>query len=178
MDPNADPEDVAQVLRGDRARFAGIVRRHEAPVRAVLRGHLGPDPEVDDLAQDVFLRAWRALASWRPRRGSLRTWLLAIARHRARDHLRRCARRPRPAPLAVDPPAPPAAPDGDRARLDAALADLPAERRVVFLLADVHGLPLAEIAAIEEVPLGTVKSRLDRARRALRAAVHPEEEPR
>ncbi len=169
MDP--DPPDVYAVLHGAPAAYAALVTRHQGAVRAVLRGYLGNRTGVDDLAQEVFLRAWRALRTWRPRRGSFRTWLLAIARNRARDHLRRARRRPRELSLPADPAARPDPAPDPAPRLDAALASLPPERRVVFLLADVHGVPLDEIARLEDVPVGTVKSRLDRARKALRAAL-------
>lgn len=178
-DPD-DAADVAAALAGARDRFAGLVTRHQGPVRAVVRAHVGHDVTlVDDLAQDAFVRAWRGLASWRRGRGTFRTWLLAIARHVARDHLRRVRRRPAPRSWPdVEPTAQPQPQAEASVRLDAALDALPPAWRTVVLLADAHGMPLAEVACVERVALGTVKSRLDRARKALRAALGPEEDPR
>lgn len=137
----------------------------------MLRGHLGTGGGVDDLAQDVFLRAWHALARWRPARGSFRTWLLAIARNRARDELRRARTRGFASPLQVEPPGKGRPPTEAFPALDAALVALPPDQRTAFLLADVHDLPLGDVAEIEQIPLGTLKSRLDRARKRLRAAL-------
>ncbi|MEZ6007799.1 MAG: RNA polymerase sigma factor [Planctomycetota bacterium] len=178
-----DPDDAADVsaaLAGDRDRFAALVTRHQGPVRAVVRAHVGQDMAlVDDLAQDAFLRAWRGLPTWRRGRGAFRAWLLAIARHVARDHLRRAKRRPAPRVWPdVEPAARPQPPAEASTRLDAAFDALPPAWRTVVLLADAHGMPLAEVARVERVALGTVKSRLDRARKALRAALGPEEDPR
>ncbi len=171
MPTDPDLDDATAARSGDARAFATLVGRRGGAVRAVLRGSLGPTADVDDLAQEVFLRAWSALDGWRPRRGSFRTWLLAIARNLARDRLRRRARHPRTLPLGDGPAASAPSDPGLLEALDGALATLDPERRVAFLLADVHHLPLAEIATIERVPLGTVKSRLDRARKALRAAL-------
>ncbi|MGE0191610.1 MAG: RNA polymerase sigma factor [Planctomycetota bacterium] len=185
MSPSSpvDPEDAADVaaaLAGERDRFAALVTRHQGPLRAVVRAHVGrADALVEDLAQDTLLRAWRGLASWSPERGTFRTWLLAIARHVARDHLRRARRRPSPsASPGPEPAAPTSAPPDDAGRLAAALDALPTAWRMAVLLADAHGMPLAEVARVERIAVGTVKSRRDRARKALRAALGPDEEAR
>jgi RNA polymerase sigma-70 factor (ECF subfamily) len=169
-----DERDVEAVRAGDRDRFAALVSRHQGPVRALLRARLGTSA-ADDLAQEAFLRAYRALGSWRPSRGSFRAWLLAIARNVARDRVRRRGVRPEERPLHDEPVAPPQVFGDAIDGLDRAFAALSPERRTVLLLADVHGVPLEEIARIEDVPLGTVKSRLDRARKAMRDALGPPE---
>ena len=167
---------VATALGGEAAAFGELVRRHQGPVRAVLRAHVGSAGPVEDLAQDVFLRGWRALRTWRASRGSLRTWLLTIARNCARDHLRRGRVRGTQIALASEPHAVVSASAQIPRGLDAALAALSTEQRVAFLLSDVHGVTPTEIAAIEGVPLGTIKSRLDRARKRLRAALSEAED--
>ena len=170
---------IRQVLGGDADAFRGVVEHYQRPILALIRSRgLGADAE--DLAQEVFLRAYRALPDYEPGRGRLASWLYAIARNRCTDALRR---RARPADTSVeafaiaDPRAPSAEPEA-HARLDAALADLPPERRLAFALVDLHGLSLEEAAEIEGVAVGTLKSRRHRARLALRAALQNEVEAR
>jgi RNA polymerase sigma-70 factor, ECF subfamily len=173
-------DDDATLVRlartGGPDAFAPLVARH-APALLAWIGHgLGLDAHTcDDVAQETFLAAWRHLRTWDAARGSFRGWLFAIARNRARNLARR--RRPR---LLADPPEAAAASGGSIEpeafrRLDAALADLPEAQRAAFLLAHVHGLPLAEVARLEDVPEGTVKSRVARARARLREVLERKE---
>lgn len=97
----ASHDDHALVLRsrrGSREAFAELVRRHQARVRGLLGAYLGGRAVVDDLAQDVFLAAFRYLDRYNGR-DQFRVWVLGIARHRALMHLRteirRCASEPR-----------------------------------------------------------------------------------
>ena len=175
-DDDADDRIASRVLAGDGAAFRTLVERHQAAVFGLLSAILPRAPDREDVAQEAFLAAWRRLDTFDPARGSFAGWLLVIARNRALNALRRRGSGG-PAPLA-DRPAPPAteggapAPDVDALRrLDEALASLSPERRTAFVLSEVHGLPLAEVARIEDVPLGTVKSRVARAREDLRAAL-------
>ena len=131
---------------------------------------------VEDLAQETFLRAFRAL----PRvvgdgPARLSTWLATIATRVALNELRR--RRPRAVELdtvaeTLQSGRPQDRPDAavDRA-IEQAIADLPPAFRGAFLLRELHGLDYAEIAELCEVDLGTVKSRLSRARARLREAL-------
>jgi RNA polymerase sigma-70 factor, ECF subfamily len=181
-DRDAQPrhdDTLARAQRGDRAACRDLVRRHERRVMGQLRAILVPAGRaavVEDLAQETFLRAFRAL----PRfvgdgRARLSTWLATIATRVALNELRR--RRPRAVELdtvaetlssgrAQDRP------DAavDRA-IEQAIADLPPAFRGAFLLRELHGLDYAEIAELCEVDLGTVKSRLSRARARLREAL-------
>jgi RNA polymerase sigma-70 factor (ECF subfamily) len=118
---------------------------------------------ADDLTQDTYLRAFRALPAFAGR-SSARTWLLAIARNACADHIREVARQRRldaRLNLRPDPTAP------DRAA-EVVLADLvrrlPAERQVAFVLTQIVGLSYAEAAAVEGIPVGTIRSRVARAR--------------
>jgi RNA polymerase sigma-70 factor (ECF subfamily) len=126
--------------------------------------------ERDDVAQETFVAAWLGLRSFDPVRGAFGAWLLAIARHRALNALRRPRRAVAANPEPWGPP--PAA--GDPVvprRLDDAVRALPLDQRVAYLLAEVHGLALAAVAELEDVPVGTVKSRVSRARARLREAL-------
>jgi RNA polymerase sigma-70 factor (ECF subfamily) len=91
-----DAEDEAGLIeearRGSEAAFAQLVRRHQAQVRACIARHVRDLDAVDDLAQETFLRAYRALSGWRGE-SSLRLWLLSIARNRAFTYLAEEARR-------------------------------------------------------------------------------------
>ncbi|HVG93423.1 MAG TPA: sigma-70 family RNA polymerase sigma factor, partial [Planctomycetota bacterium] len=106
----------------------------------------------------------------RTRRGAFVAWLLTIARNLARNRLRTTRRAERLRPVPASDARPPAASDADP-RIDAAVAALPDDQRAAFVLALVHGLPLETVALVEDVPEGTVKSRLSRAKERLRAAL-------
>jgi RNA polymerase sigma-70 factor (ECF subfamily) len=171
-----DAEVIRQVQCGNGNAFRALVERYQCAVYA-LAGQLLPDAhEADDAAQDAFVQAYHHLDSFDPRRGCFSTWLLAITRNTC---LNRRKRR-RDATLATLPELAVTRGPGVElewaetfARLDAALARLPVDQRVVFVLAELHELPLAEVARIEQVRLGTVKSRLSRAKAKLRAVIEP-----
>ncbi|WP_406121152.1 sigma-70 family RNA polymerase sigma factor [Streptomyces sp. NBC_00989] len=157
---------------GDSVAVDHLVR---ALHRDVLRyvSHLCADPQaVDDLAQDTFLRALGSLHRFEGR-SSARTWLLSIARRAVIDSYRRAATRPRLSDvqdwqLAVELAQPRGLPgfDDGVALLDL-LAVLPDERREAFLLTQLLGLPYEEAAEFADCPVGTVRSRVARARATL-----------
>jgi len=163
---------VARARTGDREAFAELVRRYQRLVFAVSYRLLGDPDLAEDVVQDTFIRAFFSLERFRGT--TMRAWLLRIAHNAALDQLRARARRPT-VPLeqagehaAFDLPESSIEQAGLRAALEAALAALPVEQRAVVVLADVEGLPYEEIAQALGLPLGTVKSRLARARVRLR----------
>ncbi len=172
-----DAPTLDACVDGDAAAIRRFVVRYEHLVFAFVSRSLGRGPHVEDLAQEVFLRACRALSTFDPR-GPARpsTWLLRIASRVVID-----ARRRRTVPTTgLDELGPREAscggtPESDHARaelgsaLEAAAASLPAEQRDVFVLADLHGLATAEVASVLGVREGTVRTRLFRARARLRA---------
>lgn len=183
--PRTAPEELdeltlARARRGDEAACRALVLRYQRPVFALL-GRLCArrDPSlVEDLAQETFLRAFRALPGWDPS-GSARlsTWVLTIATRLALDELRR--HRPDAAPL-EEAGRRVAAPEATDARatgrdvaaaIQRALETLSPDFQAAFLLREVHDLDYAEIARVLDVDVGTVKSRLSRARLALRSAL-------
>jgi RNA polymerase sigma-70 factor (ECF subfamily) len=167
---------------GDSAAVDHFVRAlHRDVIRYVA--HLSADPQaVDDLAQDTFLRALGSLHRFEGR-SSARTWLLAIARRAVADSIRYTAARPRPADLPDwEPAAELAQPRGlpgfdDGVALLELLAGLPHERREAFVLTQLLGLPYAEAAALSNCPVGTIRSRVARARATLLALLAAAEEP-
>jgi RNA polymerase sigma-70 factor (ECF subfamily) len=138
----------------------------------------GLDHLTEDLAQETFLRAFRGLAKFDPR-GAARfsTWLLTIATRLAINELNR--RRLHVVSLPGAEPSLPVVEGADRtlgrkvvaAAIVEAVGQLPAEHRAAFILREYEGLEYAEIAEILEIELGTVKSRLHRARSMLRRAL-------
>ncbi|WP_067496711.1 sigma-70 family RNA polymerase sigma factor [Actinoplanes sp. TFC3] len=157
---------------GDGAAQAALVRGTQAEVWRFTAALVDPGA-ADDLTQETFLRAFRALPSFEARAG-VRTWLLGIARRTCADHLRAVVRRRKldaalAAQVWTDRPQQP-----DPAhRLGAAdlLGRLTEERRTAFVLTQVLGLSYAEAAEVEEVPVGTIRSRVARARDELVTAV-------
>jgi RNA polymerase sigma-70 factor (ECF subfamily) len=166
---------------GDSQAVDHFVRAlHRDVIRYVA--HLCADPQaVDDLAQDTFLRALGSLHRFEGR-SSARAWLLAIARRAVADSIRYTAVRPRPADLPDwEPAAELAQPRGlpgfdDGVALQELLAGLPDERREAFVLTQLLGLPYAEAAALSDCPVGTIRSRVARARATLIALLAEAEE--
>lgn len=129
-------------------------------VAAILR-----DPvEAEDVLQEALLRAWRYLPAWRGD-APIEAWLMRICRNAALDEVRRRSRRPSTVPLDDDG----TVVDGGFARVEAAdlLGRLALEHREVLVLVDVLGWDYRSTADVLEVPVGTVRSRLSRARAAL-----------
>lgn len=169
---------VRQILGGNRDAFRLLVLRYQRPLFRFL-GLLGFALDAaEDVAQQTFLRAYRALGSFDPVQGKFSTWLFTIAKRLAANERQR-AHHHREQPLGDAPivePAPPASVDPALAaertrRLAAAIAALPDALRTTFFLSQINELTLHEVAAVEGCALGTVKSRIHRARQQLRAAL-------
>jgi RNA polymerase sigma-70 factor, ECF subfamily len=166
-----DPRTVQQARAGDLRAFEELVRLYQAEVFR-FAWHLTRDRTLaEDVTQDTFLRAFRFINGYR---GTQRfgSWLFAIARNCSMDSLRKrgtvAAHDGREARATADA--------STRAELDAALAAVSAEHRDAFLLVEVFGLSYQEAADVLGVAVGTVKSRMFRARRALCAAIAVDEE--
>ncbi|GAB2886635.1 sigma-70 family RNA polymerase sigma factor [Streptomyces deserti] len=182
---SADESATAWALAARGGDSDAVDRFVRALHRDVIRyvAHLSADPQaVDDLAQDTFLRALGSLHRFEGR-SSARAWLLAIARRAVADSHRYTAVRPRLADvpdwqLAVELAQPRGLPgfDDGIALLDL-LASLPDERREAFVLTQLLGLSYAEVAALSDCPVGTVRSRVARARATLTALLAEAEEP-
>ncbi|MFI1564999.1 sigma-70 family RNA polymerase sigma factor [Streptomyces sp. NPDC020490] len=167
---------------GDADAVERFVRALHRDVRRYV-AHLCGDPQaVDDLAQDTFLRALGSLHRFEGR-SSARAWLLSIARRAVIDSYRYASARPRLCDvpdwqLAVENVQPQDLPgfDDGVALLDL-LASLPDERREAFVLTQLVGLPYAEAAEVSHCPVGTVRSRVARARAALMDLLEDQDDP-
>lgn len=167
---------VRRAAEGARAAFAELVRRHQGKVRGLLLRLCGDRTLADDLAQEVFLRAYRGLCGFEGR-SSFSTWLYRISYNAYLNHSTR-TRKWSALPSGYDTAT--AAPDDAhspprsdlRRDLDLAVATLPERYRGVVVLYYLQDLSYPEIAEILDVPLGTVKTHLHRAKRLLRTKLH------
>jgi RNA polymerase sigma-70 factor (ECF subfamily) len=156
---------------GDRTALGAAIRASEADVWR-FSAHLVGRADADDVTQDTFLRAWRALPAFRGD-SSARTWLLAIARRACADAIRRSSRRRRlnervTAEAASTTALTARAPDaGAAAELDGLITTLDPDQRAAFVLTQLLGYSYAETAEICDVAIGTVRSRVARARERL-----------
>ena len=161
----ADADLIAAHLAGDPDAFAELFRRHRDVLWAVALRTTGNPEEAADALQDAMLSALRAAHTYKGR-SAVRTWLYRIVVNACLDRLRRSAARPA-VPLEghdVADPRDPMRRSAQRLDLVRALSTLSPGQRAAVLLVDAHGLPVAEVAEILEVPVGTVKSRCARAR--------------
>ena len=169
--PDATTSLALAAGAGDVAAQAAFVRATQAEVWRFTAALIDPGV-ADDLTQETYLRAFKSLAGFEGR-SSARTWLLGIARRTCADHLRAVVRRRRldsrlAAQARTELPVPDPAHRLSTADL---LGRLSEERRTAFVLTQVLGLSYAEAAAVEDVPVGTIRSRVARARDELVTAV-------
>lgn len=158
----ADLEGIAaQARAGDGTAFAALVRATQSDVWRLCR-HLVDLDAADDLAQETYLRTLRALPGFAGD-ASVRTWLLAIARRVCADELRRRARARRLAGR-VGRSAATVAGHAGHVELSTLIAALDADRRDAFVLTQVLDLSYAEAAQVCGCPVGTIRSRVARAR--------------
>ena len=169
MGPPPDDVLMAGFGVGDPEATATFVRRYQARVYGLARSVVNDPVLAEDIAQEVFIRAWRHASSYDPRKGSVPTWLLTITRNAAVDMMRmRRAEPVDPAVLAhLDVRASESSGPAARSEINqevrglrSILAGLPAEQSRALLLAAVCGRTANEIAETEGIPLGTAKTRI------------------
>jgi RNA polymerase sigma-70 factor (ECF subfamily) len=160
-----DLQLVRSAIAGDRRALAMIV---DATQRHVWRycAYLGGRDEVDDLVQETYLRALRSLPRYEGR-ASLRTWMLSIARRVCADALRSTRRRRALESLATRER--PVADPGERVAYALLVDSLSPDRREAFVLTQIIGLSYLDAADVCRVPVGTIRSRVARARAELHA---------
>jgi RNA polymerase sigma-70 factor (ECF subfamily) len=164
---------VVRCQLGEAGAFDALIARWHQPLWSYVRRMTGNEADAEDLTQEIWIRVIRGIA--RVRDGArLRGWLFGIARRALMDRLRREYAAPPAAdvdmgmlPAEIEP----LDSEADLASLEAALETLPVVERDVLTLFYLRDLSLAELADALGVPIGTIKSRLFRARRMLRAAM-------
>jgi RNA polymerase sigma-70 factor (ECF subfamily) len=180
VDPReASDQDLIRRFRaGDEPAFVALMDRHERRVYNLAYRMLGNTEDARDVTQEVFLSCFRHLGTFRGE-AAFSTWLHRVTVNACHDLIRR---RPPTASLDAGVADRPAGPDlADRAVLASdvqrALLAIPPEYRAVLVLHEVGDLPVGEVAAVLEIPVGTVKSRLHRGRVALARALGLPERP-
>lgn len=165
-----DGKLIERVLAGERDQFRRLVERYQQSMVRFAFGLLGNRHEAEEVAQDAFLSAYLNLDGFDSGRSAFSTWLFTIARNRCINTLKRKrtvihnnvnSLLDRNADMPIHE-------QEFMQQLDSALAALPTKQRAAFVLAEIEELPYAEIALIEKTTLGTVKSRIHRAKKQLR----------
>jgi RNA polymerase sigma-70 factor (ECF subfamily) len=182
-----DLELVRRVQSGERSAFDLLVRKYQYRIAALVRRYVRDEAEAEDVVQESFVRAWRALPGFRGE-AQFYTWLYRIAVNTAKNHLVSLGRRPatediddeelgavREAQSLQDV----ATPEHEALRSEmeglvlAAVARLAPELREALTLREVEGLSYEEIAERMQCPIGTVRSRIFRARDAIDLQLRP-----
>lgn len=182
-DASSDGDLVTLSMAGNDAAFALIMRRYNRLLFRSVRSILKSDDDTQDAVQEAYLRAWRALASFRSD-AKLSTWLVRIAVNEALGRLRNSGAQVVPLNAAVDTdgetlePTMPANPDEEpesnamrtqvRQQIEARIDSLPEQFRTVFMLRGVEELSVEEVSAVLDIPEATVRTRFFRARGILR----------
>ena len=174
----AEATVVALAMSGDAQAFCELVRRRQAPLRNLLRRLSRDATLADDLAQQVFIKAWRSLPKLRSV-GAFGAWLRRLAVNTWLEHVRAAG----PGGVELDPDELPGATSesrrsDERMDLDRALAGLAHDERLCVVLAYSEGMSHSEISAATQLPLGTVKSHIKRGSERLRAQLNAYEPAR
>lgn len=176
---DADVQVVERCLAGDDAAWEELIHAHSRRVYGICYRFTGSEAEAQDLAQDIFLRLYKSLGSFRPYEGSFQVWLARMARNLLIDHYRK--NRMQRATDSIENQLPVLEQRGSAAdRADAllsgreageliqqALGKLSPELRETVILRDLEEMEYREIASVLQIPEGTVKSRLNRGRAEL-----------
>ncbi|EAQ99376.1 RNA polymerase sigma factor RpoE [Congregibacter litoralis] len=176
-----DKQLVVRVQKGDKSAFDLLVIKYQQKIMSLISRYVHDADEVQDVAQEAFIKAYRALPNFRGD-SAFYTWLYRIAINTAKNHLVSRSRRPPGSDVDVDDAqyleagdalrdreSPENALFGEelRVKVHTALDDLPDDLRTAVTLREFDGLSYEEIAAVMECPVGTVRSRIFRAREAI-----------
>jgi len=184
---NTDKELVRRVQKGDLAAFDMLFSRYQTKIVNLISRYVRDSEEVQDVAQEAFIKAYRALPRFRGD-SAFYTWLYRIAINTAKNHLVARSRRPPSVDVDVDDadfrddadmlresedPESALARDQLRATIDTALQDLPDDLRSALTLREFDGLSYEQIAQVLDCPVGTVRSRIFRAREFVDQRIEP-----
>ncbi len=186
-DRDLDQELVERVQQGEKGAFDILVRRYEHKLVNVIGRYIRDPSEVFDVAQEAFIKAYRALPNFRGD-SAFYTWLYRIAINTAKNHLVASSRRPPGDDVDAQEAEQFGADSGLKeyatpermalsselaTTIQAAIDELPEELRTAIVLRELDGLSYEEIAAAMECPIGTVRSRIFRARDAIERRIRP-----
>ena len=172
----SDEALVAGLAAGDSKAATAFVRRFQARVYGLAVSMIGDSAVAEEIAQEAFMRAWRHAGAYDARRGRVATWLLSITRNLSIDHLRAKRTEPldpdsiRDAESAMWATSAHSIADSGTRELRDSLGALPADQRRALLLAALFGFTAREIGEIEEIPVGTAKTRIRTATQKLVAS--------
>lgn len=183
----ADKQLVDRVFNGDKHAFDLLVLRYQRRIFSLIGRIIKEPADIEDVAQEAFIKAYRALSGFRGD-SAFYTWLYRIAINTAKNHIVAKNRRPPRSDIDVDDaefvvsqtkleniagPEQNLARDDMKRVIDAAIDDLPEDLRTAFTLREFGGLSYEEITEIMDCPVGTVRSRIFRAREALDKKIRP-----
>ena len=170
---------IQRFIEGDESTFRILVQRHKDKIRNIIYLTLNSSEAVDDIAQDVLITIYKNLKSFRFQ-SQFSTWLYRITVNKCKDHLRKVRIRSIFAPMKDGEEEPVYLPSMELKEISEivnnAIAKLPEKLRLPLLLKDIEGLSYQEIAETVECEIGTVKSRIFRAREGLRELLKPYEQ--
>ena len=184
---DTDQQLVERVQKGDKRAFDLLVLKYQHKIYAIIGRYIRDHSEVQDVAQEAFIKAYRALAKFRGD-SAFYTWLYRIAINTAKNHLVARNRRPPASDVEVDEaefytgsealkdidtPEHSLMRDQLQAVVNKAIRDLPEDLRTAVTLREMEGLSYEDIAAIMDCPVGTVRSRIFRAREAIDRCIQP-----
>lgn len=184
---DADQPLVERVQKGDKQAFDLLVLKYQHKILAIIGRYVKDQAEVYDVAQEAFIKAYRALKGFRGD-SAFYTWMYRIAINTAKNHLVSRSRRPPASDVDVDeadyyegsePLKDIDTPDGNLMRdqlqqvVDQAIANLPEDLRTALTLREMDGLSYEDIAEVMSCPVGTVRSRIFRARESVDKAIRP-----
>jgi RNA polymerase sigma-70 factor (ECF subfamily) len=184
---SVDAEIVARVQRGDKAAFDLLVLKYQHKVAKLVSRYLRDSAEVQDVTQEAFIKAYRALSGFRGD-SAFYTWLYRIAINTAKNFLVSQGRRPPSSDVDVDTaevlesagslrevatPERNLLRDEIAERVQSAINDLPEDLRAAILMREIDGLSYEDIAQAMDCPIGTVRSRIFRAREAIEKELAP-----
>ena len=187
MSADTDKELVRRVQQGERSAFDLLYQRYQHKIQGLVSRYLRQPADIDDVVQEAFIKAYRALPRFRGQ-SAFYTWLYRIAVNTAKNHLVATGRRPQGVELdgdgaisgeAAEALRDDADPEGAmrqaelQAAVVAAIEALPEELRLALTLREFDGLSYAQIAEIMSCPVGTVRSRIFRARESVDRRIGP-----